>query len=134
LVPGDKTFTAGGSLPSGVTASALPSIWIALDGGSKLNQSSDWQNKVAETTLSGTYTMVFLWRNDNGGGNQPPAAIDNISISYMTCPRPTNLTSSNIAGRTATLSWTENGTATNWVLQHATDANFSENLVEVNIS
>ena len=134
LVPGDKTFTAGGSLPSGVTASALPSTWIALDGGSKLNQSSDWQNKVAETTLSGTYTMVFLWRNDNSGGNQPPAAIDNISISYMTCPRPTNLTSSNIAGRTATLSWTENGTATNWVLQYATDANFSENLVEVNVS
>ncbi len=134
LVPGDKTFTAGGSLPSGVTASALPSTWIALDGGSKLNQSSDWQNKVAETTLSGTYTMVFLWRNDNSGGNQPPAAIDNISISYMTCPRPTNLTSSNIAGRMATLSWTENGTATNWVLQYATDANFSENLVEVNTS
>ena len=132
LVPGDKTFTAGGSLPSGVTASALPSTWIALDGGSKLNQSTDWQNKVAETTLSGTYTMVFLWRNDGGGGNQPPAAIDNISISYMTCPRPTNLTASNVTGRTAVLTWKENGTADNWTLQYATDASFSTNLVEIN--
>ena len=131
LVPGDKTFTAGGSLPSGVTASALPSTWIALDGGSKLNQSTDWQNKVAETTLSGTYTMVFLWRNDGSGGNQPPAAIDNISISYMTCPRPTNLTASNVTGRTAVLTWKENGTADNWTLQYATDASFSANLVEI---
>lgn len=131
LVPGDKTFTAGGSLPSGVTASALPSTWIALDGGSKLNQSSDWQNKVAETTLSGTYTMVFLWRNDGSGGNQPPAAIDNISISYMTCPRPTNLTASNVTGRTAVLTWKENGAANNWTLQYATDASFSANQVEI---
>ena len=130
LVPGDKTFTAGGSLPSGVTASGLPSDWISLDGGSKLNQSSDWQTKVTETALSGTYTMVFLWRNDGSGGSQPPAAIDNISISYMTCPRPTNLTASNIASRTATLSWTENGTADGWTLQYATDASFNTNLVE----
>ncbi len=134
LVPGDKTFTAGGSLPSGVSASALPSTWIALDGGSKLNQSSDWQNKVAETTLSGTYTMVFLWRNDGSGGSQPPAAIDNISISYMTCPRPTGLSASNITGRTATLSWTEKGTATNWVLQYATNSSFTDNLTEIAVS
>lgn len=135
LVPGDKTFTAGGSLPSGVTASALPSTWIALDGGSKLNQNSDWQNKVTETTLSGTsgtYTMVFLWRNDGSGGSQPPAAIDNISISYMTCPRPTNLAASNVAARTAILTWKENGTADGWTLQYATDADFNTDLVEIN--
>ena len=131
LVPGDKTFTAGGSLPSGVTASGLPSDWIALDGGSKLNQSNDWQTKVAEIDLSSTYTMVFLWRNDGSGGSQPPAAIDNISISYMTCPRPTNLTASNVTGRTAVLTWKENGTADSWTLQYATDANFSANLVEI---
>ncbi|MBR1513997.1 MAG: fibronectin type III domain-containing protein [Bacteroidales bacterium] len=131
LVPGDKTFTAGGSLLSGVTASTLPDTWIALDGGSKLNQSNDWQTKVTETALSGTYTMVFLWRNDGGGGSQPPAAIDNISISLLTCPRPTNLTASNIAARTAILAWKENGTANGWTLQYATDANFSTNLVEI---
>ncbi len=132
LVPGDVEFTAG-TLPSGLTYSATPSTWIALDGGHQLDLSADWQPQVSEITVSGTYTMVFVWRNDSGSGNQPPAAIDNINISYMTCPRPTGLTASNVAGRTATLTWTENGTATNWVLQYATNSTFTEN-IEVNVS
>ena len=134
LVPGDVDFTAGTTLPSGLNATSLPSSWIALDGGHQLNKSSEWQAQTAEATVSGTYTMVFVWRNDSGSGENPPAAIDNISISYMTCPRPTGLTASNIGGRTATLSWTENGTATNWVLQYATNNGFTENLVETNVS
>lgn len=133
LVPGDVDFTAG-SLPSGLTYSATPSSWIALDGGHQLDLSSDWQTQTAEATVSGTYTLVFVWRNDSSGGDQSPAAIDNINISYMTCPRPTNLTASNITGRTATLSWTENGTATDWVLQYATNNSFTENLVETSTS
>ncbi len=132
LIPGDREFEAG-TLPSGVSASALPGDWISLDGG-KLNLQNSWQTRTAEATVSGTYTMVFLWRNDGSGGNQPPAAIDNISISYMTCPRPTGLTASNIGGRTATIAWTENGTATNWVLQYATNNGFTENVVETNVS
>ena len=134
LVPGDVEFTAGTSLYSGIGTSTLPNGWIALDGGSKLNLSEGWNTQTTEATVSGTYTMVFIWRNDGSGGNQPPAAIDNISISLMNCPRPTGLTASNIAGRTATLSWTENGTATNWVLQYATNSTFTENLVETNVS
>ena len=134
LAPGDVEFTAGANLHTGVGTSALPNGWITLDGGSKLNLSDGWQTQSAEAAVSGTYTMVFIWRNDGSGGTQPPAAIDNISISYMSCPRPTGLTASNITGRTATLSWTENGTATNWVLQYATNNSFTENLVETNVS
>ncbi len=134
LAPGDVEFTAGTSLYTGVGTNALPNGWIALDGGSKLNLSDGWQTQSAEATVSGTYTMVFIWRNDGSGGTTTPAAIDNISISYMTCPRPTGLTASNITGRTATLSWTENGTATNWVLQYATNNAFTENFTETNVS
>ena len=134
LAPGDVEFTAGTNLYPGVGTTTLPNNWIALDGGSKLNLSDGWQTRSAEASVSGTYTMVFIWRNDGSGGTQPPAAIDNISISYMTCPRPTGLIASNIGGRTATLSWTENGTATNWVLQYATNNSFTENLVETNVS
>ena len=133
LIPGDMEFEAGATLPSGVSATSLPSNWISLDGG-KLNLQNSWQTKTAEAAVSGTYTMVFLWRNDFSGGTQPPAAIDNISISLMACPRPTGLTASNIGGRTATIAWTENGTATNWVLQYATNNGFTENLVETNVS
>ncbi len=133
LAPGDVEFTAG-SLPSGVGYKTLPDTWIALDGGQQLNLQEGWQSQTAEASVSGTYTMVFIWRNDSSGGNQPPAAIDNISISYMSCPRPTNLTANNVAGRTATLSWTENGTATNWVLQFATNSSFTDNLSEIAVS
>ncbi len=133
LAPGDIEFTAG-SLPSGVGYKTLPDTWIALDGGQQLNLQEGWQSQTAEASVSGTYTMVFIWRNDSSGGNQPPAAIDNISISYMNCPRPTNLTANNVAGRTATLSWTENGTATNWVLQFATNSSFTDNLSEIAVS
>ena len=107
LVPGDVEFTAGTNLPSGVSASGLPNTWIALDGGSKLNLVSSWQNKTSEAAVNGTYTMVFLWRNDGSGGNQPPAAIDNISISYMTCPRPTlSYVSNSNTAYTGSVSWT----------------------------
>ncbi len=107
LVPGDVEFAAGTSLPSGVSASSLPNSWIALDGGNKLNLVSSWQTKTSEAAVNGTYTMVFLWRNDGSGGEQPPAAIDNISISYMTCPRPTlsYVPNSNTA-YTGSVSWT----------------------------
>ena len=134
LAPGDVEFTAGNNLYPGVGTTTLPNNWIALDGGNKLNLSDGWQTQSAEATVSGTYTMVFIWRNDGSGGTTTPAAIDNISISYMTCPRPTGLTASNITGRTATLSWTENGTATNWVLQYATNNAFTENFTETNVS
>ncbi len=107
LVPGDVEFTAGTSLPSGVSASGLPNTWIALDGGSKLNLVSSWQNKTSEAAVNGTYTMVFIWRNDGSGGEQPPAAIDNISISYMTCPRPTlSYVSNSNTAYTGSVSWT----------------------------
>lgn len=119
LAPGDVEFTANTNAPN------IPNTWIVLDGNNKLCLKDSWQTQTSEVSVSGTYTMVFLWRNDGSGGNQPPAAIDNISISYMTCPRPTALTASNVAGRTATLSWTENGTATNWVLQYATASDFT---------
>lgn len=133
LAPGDVEFTAG-SLPSDVGFKTLPDNWIALDGGQQLNLQDGWQSQTAEANISGTYTMVFIWRNDSSGGNQPPAAIDNISISYMTCPRPTNLTASNVAGRTAALTWTENGTAANWVLQYATNSSFTDNLSEIAVN
>lgn len=72
--------------------------------------------------------------NDSGSGNQPPAAIDNISISATLYPRPTSLAANSVAGRTATITWTENGAATNWVLQYATNSSFTENLESVDVS
>ena len=127
LVPGDVEFTASTStpsVPSGGFYNNLPSGWIALDGGHQLNQSSSWQTQTAEISVSGTYTMVFVWRDDTSGGDNPPAAIDNISISMLSCSKPTNLTANpnNIGSRTATLTWTAGGSETLWDIYLSTSS------------
>ena len=62
--------------------------------------------------------IIFFWKNfgssDNLGDLNPPAAIDNISISGTMCAQPNALSISDITNESATLSWHENGTATNW--------------------
>lgn len=57
---------------------------------------------VSETGLSRIY---FLWRNDGSVANQPPAAIDNLSITATDCSKPFDLTVSNIDNYYATLNW-----------------------------
>lgn len=62
--------------------------------------------------------------------------IDDFSFAApSSCPNPTNLqaslTGSN--GSNATLSWTENGSATNWVLEYGTTSDFT-GAISVNVS
>ena len=142
LVPGDAEFTASTStpsVPSGGFYNNLPTGWIALDGGHQLNQSSSWQTQTAEIAVSGTYTMVFVWRDDTSTGTQPPAAIDNISISMLSCAKPINLTANpnNIGSRTATLTWTAGGSETLWDIYLSTSStapNAQTTPTETNIS
>lgn len=82
LVPASVELTAG-TTPSGFAANTLPTGWQALDGGSKLNLQSDWQNKSVDKTIesAGLYQVVFAWKNDGSGGTTTPAAaIDNFKI------------------------------------------------------
>lgn len=46
--------------------------------------------------ISGDYAnttkqLVFAWKNDGSGGENPPAAIDNISITVVSCDSPTEI-------------------------------------------
>ena len=115
LVPASVTLTASTDKPSDFDVDALPEGWIALDGSSKLNQVTIWQTMSQEINITaGTYKMVFAWSNDNSVGNNPPAAIDNVSIERIPYPRPDNLRCTSFGATTATLAWTENGEATAW--------------------
>lgn len=59
--------------------------------------------------------IIFEWKNDDSDGVQPPAAIDNINLSIITCPKPTSLTASSVTLNSANLSWINNiGTANQW--------------------
>jgi len=59
---------------------------------------------------------VFHWYNNgyNLWGNHLGAAVDNIQIMGNACAQPSNLAAMNLTEESATLSWQENGTATDW--------------------
>jgi len=61
-----------------------------------------------------TMRLIYEWRNNNTAGLQPPAAIDNVKLNLVTCPKPGNLVISGIGYNTAQVAWTNGGTETQW--------------------
>jgi len=91
-------------------------------GSTNYNQQATWQNANIElngaTYSSQNWRLVFTWKNDNGGGTQPPIAIDNISITAVACPAPVSPNALNLGTNSVDLAWTEAGTATSWQIQY----------------
>ena len=59
----------------------------------------------------------------------------NVCTFMPTCLKPTGLAATNVAATSATLSWTENGEAGEWLLQYGTDNGFAAGTyTEVNVS
>jgi len=108
IVPTSVNPVAGTSLSSGQI-------------GAIYNSQSGWQSENLElsgATYGGaTWRVVFSWRNDGSTGTQPPAAVDNISITVLTCSAPSALNVSNVGSTQAVLNWTENGSATIWDIE-----------------
>lgn len=104
------------------TKISTANIPTAIQVGGNFNLSSAWltsTNYSLPVSLQGTTArLVFEWSNDAYSGNQRPAAVDNISLTAITCIAPTALTASITPQTTATLSWTENGTATTWGIEY----------------
>ena len=125
LVPVTVELAAATLMPTGFSSSALPSGWIALDGGGVLNQITGWQNRtVAVDVPAGNFYMVFVWRNDGSNGNNPPAAIDNFSVRPITCSALVEgLNIVDITTDGASLSWT-GGIADQWQVAYSTNVNF----------
>lgn len=115
LLESTATLTAGSFPSSGIVKSILE---LRLKGA------STWNTHTFSDIPEGTYKLVFTWKNDGSGGNQPPAAIDNIVINSFPCALPevpsANLTASSFldAGiAKATISWDANS-ATSWELKY----------------
>lgn len=128
IVPESVELVPGTSLPTGLTATALPAAWnaIALDGGSAMNGVTSWQTfQTTEIAISaGRYKVVFLWRDDTSTANQTPAAIDNFSISKITCVPVSEFAVSGITSSAATISWTAPEEQDAWQLAYSADPNF----------
>ena len=126
LVPVSTTITAGsycgfnnGEAPSG----SMPTGGIPLDGQGRLNLNSSWQTRTGTFTITtpGAYKWVFLWRNDGSVYNQPPAAIDNISLVRNTCPAPYNLVATHLTTDSIVVSWQTVGSETSWLISNGVD-------------
>ncbi|PZR21396.1 MAG: hypothetical protein DI539_08135 [Flavobacterium psychrophilum] len=80
--------------------------------GTSLSLNSTWTTlsniiQAGSLNLGGsTRRLIFEWRNDGVGGNQPPAAIDNINFKVIQCPQPSALAMTNLTVNDATFTWT----------------------------
>ena len=105
---------------------SLPEGWIKLYEATKLNLSSTWKSESFDLEVAaGIYNVVLLWRNDGSGGSQTPAAVDNFSITKITCKAISELTVSNITASSATINWTagEEGQDA-WQIAYSCDPEF----------
>ena len=64
-------------------------------GQSKYQQSDDWTREsiiLGQDYANSVYQLVFLWYNDNMTATNPPASVDNISVSVRSCFEISDLT------------------------------------------
>lgn len=102
-----------------ITTSSCPGGWIAIDGGANLGRQTEWQTKALTVSLSstGTYYLVFYWRSDGsvqGGNNNPPAAVDNVSVKYLPVA----------ASLPYTCNFETDSENTKWILANGSQANY----------
>jgi hypothetical protein len=94
--------------------------------GAAYHSSSDWQLvtlPLSEAYAGQTRRLIFSWRNDGGGGTNPPAAVDNIRI-FATWPfLDENLAPTNVLGSAAngiiTFTWDTVEGANDYIIEDA---------------
>ena len=97
-----KVFVGSPSIPSGT---ATPEGAAQL--GEPLFDVNNWAHYsyVLDSTYAGVQRIYFLWVNNNSVGVQPPAAIDNLSISGLACITPSEPVVLDLTDNTVTISW-----------------------------
>lgn len=122
LVPADVELVPGTSLPTGVSATALPAGCIALDGGMAMNLSTSWATFTSSEIAvpAGTYNIVIMWRDDTSGGTNPPAAIDNFSFTKIACATPADFHAVDSLATTTSvvLKWTQMSEEDDFVIRY----------------
>ena len=100
VVPSTFVPTAG----EGITAAA-----DRIQIGNTYFNNTSWTTQTS-TIFGSAFSnsimrVVFEWRNNTFTGTQPPAAIDNINLSVVPCPAPTNVAASNPTQNAGTFTW-----------------------------
>ncbi len=103
-----------------VTFTPTPGTQIAAGAGriqigGNMNQQAAWQTFTqvfdASAYAGQIVRLVFEWRNDGSVGTQPPAAIDNVNLSAISCSAPSNLAVTSFTSYSVTYSWNPPGGA-----------------------
>ena len=76
-------YISGGYLNYGLSYNTVPNGWIAV--GTYHSGENTWQRESVNVEVpAGNYMVVILWHNNDSDGENPPAAIDNFSITRFT--------------------------------------------------
>ncbi|MDR1592263.1 MAG: choice-of-anchor J domain-containing protein [Prevotellaceae bacterium] len=128
LVPAATAITAGtgasGSdwnLPIANLNQGVPAGWVVLsDPLLQTGSTQSWKRFSVDYTVttSGLYNLVLCWRASATTENNPPVAVDNVSVVPQRCAGVTGLASSSVTGTTATIAWSS--TASKWNMKVST--------------
>ena len=124
VVPIASLPTAGGFPVANNYYSAVPAGWIDLNPQTHyMSGQANWQtlSHTFQIADSGRYALLLMWSNDNYQANNPPAAVDNISIGFITCTAPANL-AADVSMTMVDLTWTAGTDAATWLVEYADTA------------
>jgi hypothetical protein len=113
-----------------VTVSAgSPEVPVNVVSLGRFNMQDSWTRStvsISREHTGGIKRLYFLWNNDNNGGDNPAAAIDNINIDALYCVQPIGAEISNITSNSAHISITHSeNNVSGWQLM------YGDNLVTV---
>ena len=106
LVPYHESLTA--DTYSG-SSTAAPANWtpITIDSAMALAGDANWHQGSAIISIPADTicNLVFMWRNDGSGGNDPAASVDNVRIEKILCMPLTSLSYTDIGSTNASFVW-----------------------------
>ncbi len=100
-----------------MTNPANKSTFVPIDTiTTQVTTYSNYEIPFSHYTGTGAY-IAFMAPQPTTGYNY--GYVDNVTVELIpSCPKPTHLTASNPTTNTISLSWTENGSASNWVVEY----------------
>jgi hypothetical protein len=106
-------------------STSVPNGWLPATNTDALSEyyepgaGYNWQTNVCDINVANAedYYLVFFWMNIFDERQDPPAAVDNISVTYQTdCLFSGNVSVDNVGKTSAEISWTSVGSITQWQL------------------
>ncbi len=112
LLPVDQSIPATG-WPVGQSIGGVFNQQTAWQSANFVLPANEYENTVKK--------LVFVWWNDGSTGTNPPAAVDNIQITPLTCPTPSNLVLNSATTNSLDLTWASTGASTQWLVEYSDD-------------